>query len=115
LLGLQCLRTAPVARVAAAAAFDGVLVVAEMVGELGLQSSLDERTGELLEKSLWTGEILRLRVAGEQLVQQSPDGSSCPSSSASFPSQERPSDARVIGWLHGFSDRLLTGSVNARR
>jgi hypothetical protein len=52
LLCLQRLGPAPVTGVAAAAALYGMLAVAQVVGELGLQRSLNKRAAESLQQTV---------------------------------------------------------------
>src|ERR1019366_8093971 len=69
-LTLQCLLAVSVARVAPVVARRVVLFVAQMIGHLGLQGSLQDGLGQLLEQAVLPDDILGLLIVGEQLVDQ---------------------------------------------
>jgi hypothetical protein len=48
----------------------GVLGVAQVLGHLGLQSTLDQSLGQRLEQAVFSDEVFRLFLASEQLVDQ---------------------------------------------
>src|SRR5205807_5911412 len=60
----------PVARIAPVVARRSVLLVAQMIGQLGLQGSFQDRFGQLFEQSVLPDDILGFLVRGQQLVDQ---------------------------------------------
>jgi hypothetical protein len=59
-----------VAGVASGVGYAGVLGVAKVLSHLGLQSTLDQALGQLLEQAVFSDEVFRFFVASEQLVDQ---------------------------------------------
>ena len=69
-VALQCLGAFPVARVASVVARRIVLLVAQMIGHLGLQRPFQNGFGQLLEQTVLPDDILGFLVVGQQLVDQ---------------------------------------------
>src|SRR6202041_1092342 len=69
-LPLQCLLPVSGARVAPVGTRRSVLLVAQMIGHLGLECSFQNGFGQLLEQAVFPDDILGLLVVGEQLVDQ---------------------------------------------
>src|ERR1019366_5080887 len=69
-LPLQCLLAVSVARVAPVVTRRVVLLVAQMIGHLGLQGPLQDGLGQFLEQAVFPDDILGLLVVAEQLVDQ---------------------------------------------
>ena len=65
--GLGCLA---VARVAAVVAGLVVLLIAEMVGHLGLHGPLQQRLGELLQQPVFANDVFGLLVVRQQFVDE---------------------------------------------
>lgn len=70
ILGQDGLGPRAVAAVAAAAPSRIALFVTEMIGKLGAQRPLDQRLLQLLENPVIAGQIFRLLIARQQLVEQ---------------------------------------------
>src|SRR5208283_2584437 len=68
---LQLLLGGAVAGVPAVAAGRGMGLVAQMLGHLRAQGSLQNRLGQLLQQSVLANDVFRLLVVGEQLVYKS--------------------------------------------
>ena len=68
ILGQERLRACPVAAVAFAASCRIALLIAEMLGQLRSQRSLDQRLLQLLEQPVLSGQVLRLLIASKQLI-----------------------------------------------
>jgi hypothetical protein len=67
-LTLQRLRAEPVPRVAATPAGRVALLVTQVLRQLGVQRTFDQRSLQLLEKPFFPQQILRLLISGQQLV-----------------------------------------------
>src|SRR5579864_7910897 len=68
ILGQERLRARPVAAVAFAASCKIALLIAEMLGQLRSQRSLDQRLLQLLEEPVLPGQVLRLLIVSKQLI-----------------------------------------------
>src|SRR5207253_2917386 len=69
-VALESFLAFPVARVAPVVARRIVLLVAQMIGQLGLQGSFQDSFGQLFEQTVLPDDILGFLVLGEQLVDQ---------------------------------------------
>jgi hypothetical protein len=70
LVSASCHDSKPIARVAPVVARRIVLLLAQMIAHLGLQSPLQDGFGELFEQTVFPDDILGLLVVGQQLVDQ---------------------------------------------
>lgn len=69
-LALEFLLAETVAGVAHPIADRLMLVVAQVVGQLGIQRTLDQLLGQLLEDAVGTDQVFRLLIIGQKLIQQ---------------------------------------------
>ena len=69
-LGDQCLRRSPVARVASAAGRLAVRLIADTLGQLGLHRAFHQPLGQLRQDPAGPGDLLLRRRAGQQLIDQ---------------------------------------------
>ncbi|MCY1559959.1 hypothetical protein D9M68_970450 [compost metagenome] len=69
-LALELLATEAVAGIASRIADRLMLVVAQVVSQLGIQRTLDQLLGQLLEDAFGTDQVFRFLVVGQELIQQ---------------------------------------------
>ncbi len=69
-LALELLATEAVTGIASRVADRLMLIVTQMVGQLGIQRTLDQLLGQLLEDAFGTDQVFRFLVVGQELIQQ---------------------------------------------